>query len=273
MRQRYLLVEISSVAARVQQPDERIFARSCRVDCVPDAIILEAAMILNLIRAGVAALAVLAMAGAVGAEPYRSRAKTDKHPPVHQWTGFYIGGNLGYGVAGLTDNGPLAVTSNMTGVVGGVQAGYNYQIDSLVLGVEADIQASGQSTSYTRNLPIVGDLTVAQKIPYFGTVRARVGYAFQCGCVMAYGTLGWAYGAYQPSVTAFGVTLSGDYTRSALAAGAGVEWMVSDKWSAKLEALYLDTGNIGSPVSFPVIGPVSMRVRDAVTRIGLNYHF
>jgi outer membrane immunogenic protein len=161
----------------------------------------------------------------------------------------------------------------MTGAVGGIQAGYNHQIDSIVFGVEADIQASAQEASYTRNLPIVGDLTVSQKIPYFGTVRGRIGYAFDCGCVMAYGTLGWAYGAYQPSVTAFGVTLSGDYTRSALAAGAGVEWMVSKNWSAKLEALYLDTGNIGSPTNFPVLGHVSMRVRDAITRIGINYHF
>lgn len=227
-------------------------------------------MNMRLIKAGAAALAILSTAGAAEAQ---SRAKTVKNPTLHQWTGFYVGGNVGYGVAGLTDNGPLAVTTNMTGVIGGVQAGYNYQIDSVVLGVEADIQASGQSASYTRNLPIVGDLTVSQGIPYFGTIRARAGYAFQCGCVMAYGTLGWAYGAYQPSVSVLGITLSGDYTRSALAVGAGVEWMVSRNWSAKLEALYLDTGNIGSPTSFPVIGQVSMRVRDAITRIGLNYHF
>jgi opacity protein-like surface antigen len=74
-------------------------------------------------------------------------------------------------------------------------------------------------------------------------------------------------------VTALGVILSGDYTRSALAVGAGVEWMVARNWSAKLEALYLDTGDIGSATSFPVLGQVHMRVRDAVTRIGLNYHF
>ncbi len=167
-------------------------------------------MTMGLIKAGFTALAVLLTMGTAEADQIRTR--TVKSPPRHQWTGFYVGGNVGYGVAGLTDNAPLAVTTNMTGVIGGVQAGYNYQIDSVVLGVEADIQASGQNASYTRNLPIVGDLTVNQRIPYFGTIRARAGYAFQCGCVMAYGTIGWAYGAYQPSVTAFGITLSGDYT-------------------------------------------------------------
>jgi outer membrane immunogenic protein len=235
-------------------------------------------MTVSWIKAGVTALAIFSMAtlsmtSTAEAQSRRTRAEVVRDPPVHQWTGFYVGGNIGYGVAGLTDNAPLAVTTNMTGIIGGVQAGYNYQISSVVFGVEADIQASGQGTTYSRNLPIVGDLTVNHKIPYFGTVRGKLGYAFDCGCVMAYGTLGWAYGAYQPSVTAFGITLSGDYTRSALAVGAGVEWMVARNWSAKLEALYLDTGDIGSATSFPVLGQVHMRVRDAVTRIGLNYHF
>lgn len=224
-------------------------------------------------RVGVAAFALLAMAGTAEAQARRARAQVVTERPVHQWTGFYIGGNIGYGVAGLTDSAPLAVTTNMTGMIGGVQAGYNYQINSIVVGIEADIQASGQSATYTRNLPIIGDLTVDHRIPYFGTVRGKLGYAFDCGCVWAYGTLGWAYGAYHPSVSALGVTLSGDYTRSALAVGAGVEWMVGRNWSAKLEALYMDTGDIGSAASFPVIGQVHMRVRDAITRIGLNYHF
>jgi outer membrane immunogenic protein len=230
-------------------------------------------MIVSWIKAGIVALAIFSMAGTAEAQSRRARAEAVRDSAVHQWTGFYVGGNVGYGVAGLTDSAPLAVTTNMTGIIGGVQAGYNYQISSVVLGIEADIQASGQSVTYTRNLPIVGDLSVNQKIPYFGTVRGRLGYAFDCGCVMAYGTLGWAYGAYQPSVSLLGITLSGDYTRSALAVGAGVEWMVGRHWSAKLEALYLDTGDIGSATSFPVIGQVHMRVRDAVTRIGVNYHF
>jgi outer membrane immunogenic protein len=216
-----------------------------------------------------AALASLGTADALGG-PYEKRAKPT---PVHQWTGFYIGGNLGYGVAGLTDNTPLAVTSNMTGIVGGVQAGYNYQLDSIVFGVEADIQASDQSTSYSSNVSGYGNFGVGQKIPWFGTARGKLGYAFDCGCVWAYGTLGVGYGAYEPSATAFGVTVSGHYERAVLAGGAGVEFMVGPRWSAKLEALYLDTGNVGSPITLPVFGPVSMRIRDAITRLGVNYHF
>src|SRR5262245_41966998 len=105
--------------------------------------------------AGAAALALLSVAGTAEAQARRGRAVVVREAPVHQWTGFYVGGNIGYGVAGLTDSAPLAVTTNMTGMIGGIQAGYNYQIRSIVLGIEADIQASGQSATYTRNLPII----------------------------------------------------------------------------------------------------------------------
>ncbi|MGH6789978.1 MAG: outer membrane protein [Pseudolabrys sp.] len=226
----------------------------------------------RLAKAVIAALAMLSMLGAANAGDGKP-GKKPQPAPVGEWTGFYIGGNLGYGAAGLTDDAPLAITSNMTGVIGGVQAGYNYQIDRVVLGIEGDIQASGQSTSYSRTLPIVGNFTVSQRIPYFETLRGRIGYAFNCGCVMAYGTLGIAYGAYEPSASALGATVSGHYTKPALALGAGVEWMVTKGWSAKLEGLYLDTGNIGSPVNLPGVGEVHMRVRDAIMRLGLNYHF
>lgn len=229
-------------------------------------------MIVTCLKAGAAALALVTMTGAAEAQLRRARAEA-KTPSHQQWTGFYVGGNLGYGVAGLTDNTPLAVATNMTGAVGGVQAGYNHQIERIVFGIEADIQASGQNASYTQNLPVIGNLTVDHRIAYFGTVRGKLGYAFDCGCVMAYGTLGWAYGEYRPSLTALGVTISADYQRSALAAGAGVEWKVTGNWSAKLEALYLDTGDIGTAAAFPVIGQVHMRVRDAISRLGVNYHF
>jgi opacity protein-like surface antigen len=89
---------------------------------------------------------------------------------------------------------------------------------------------------------------------------------------MAYATAGVAYGAYEPFATLNAFTLSKIYTRAGLAAGAGVEWMVSERWSAKLEALYLDTGNLDG-IDVPIVGTIHMRVRDAITRIGLNYHF
>ena len=234
----------------------------------------------NMIKAGVAALALFAFTSF--ASTSAAQAQTGVYPSKRSyaasavkrnWTGLYAGFNVGYGLAGVSDSAPVAVTSMMYGYVAGAQIGYNYQIESIVLGVEADIQASGMSQSYSRTVPIVGNFEAGHKIPYFGTLRARFGYAFDCGCVMAYGTIGVAYGAYEPYATALGVTVSKTYTNPALAVGAGVEWRVAQQWTAKLEGLYLDTGNVGSNITLPVLGTIEARARASIMRLGVNYHF
>jgi outer membrane immunogenic protein len=234
-------------------------------------------MSLNVIKAGVAAIALFAFTSAAQAQTgvYPKKRSYAYAAPVvkRNWTGLYAGLNLGYGLAGVSDSAPVAVTSMMYGYVAGAQIGYNYQIDSIVLGVEADIQASGMSQSYSRTIPIVGNIEVGHKIPYFGTLRGRLGFAFDCGCVMAYATAGIAYGAYEPYATALGVTVSKTYTNVALAVGAGVEWKVAQQWSAKLEGLYLDTGNVGSNITLPVLGTIEARARASIMRLGVNYHF
>jgi outer membrane immunogenic protein len=68
-------------------------------------------------------------------------------PPVFSWTGFYIGGNAGYGWGGgnvdvgfvpaLFDASPFSVRTDPKGFIGGAQAGYNWQYSALVLGIEA----------------------------------------------------------------------------------------------------------------------------------------
>src|ERR1700688_4856203 len=86
-----------------------------------------------------------------------------KAPPpvvaVYDWTGFYIGGNIGYswGRSSTTDvfSDPLtgtvlsavAAKFNLDGVIGGGQIGYNWQRDNWVFGLEADIQGSGEKGS------------------------------------------------------------------------------------------------------------------------------
>lgn len=231
---------------------------------------------MSLIKTGVAALALIATSLTAQAQNLPAKVAKGAYygsPPVHLWTGFYGGLNLGYGLSGITDNLPLAVTSMMYGVSGGAQLGYNYQTGAWVYGLEADIQASGMSSSVTRNLPVIGDLTIGHRVPYFGTFRGRLGYAFTCGCVMAYATAGVAYGSYEPFATAAGITVSKTYSNAALAVGAGVEWMVAERWSTKLEALYFDTGNIGSGLTLPIVGEINARLRSTVTRLGVNYHF
>jgi outer membrane immunogenic protein len=72
---------------------------------------------------------------------------------VFSWTGFYIGGNVGGAWSrnnGDSDFGPLfpCIESlpgggDTSGVIGGGQIGYNWQVNQFVLGVEADVVGSG----------------------------------------------------------------------------------------------------------------------------------
>src|SRR6266566_3741224 len=108
--------------------------------------------------------------------------------PVYSWTGIYWGGNVGYSWGQskndrtLVGFGVTATESqDMDGVIGGAQTGYNYQFGAWVLGLEADIQASGQkggSTFQVSGLP-TATLTTDHKLEWFGTARPRLGRSFE----------------------------------------------------------------------------------------------
>src|SRR5437763_9672797 len=63
-------------------------------------------------------------------------------PLVYNWTGFYIGANVGWGRARTDD-------VNANGVIGGGQIGANWQINNFLLGVETDLQWSDQKKAET----------------------------------------------------------------------------------------------------------------------------
>lgn len=182
--------------------------------------------------------------------------------PVMSWTGFYAGLNAGYGWANTSVTG-VSGSSNLTGFVGGGQIGYNWQINSLVLGLEADLQGTGQSNSASA----LG-ITVEQKLPWFATARGRIGYAFGPWMLYATGGAGWVN--YKLSASGFGVSVSDNATKAAWTLGGGVEWMFAPRWSIKAEYLYLDTGT----TTVTLFGaPISGRAKDSVARLGVNYHF
>jgi outer membrane immunogenic protein len=67
------------------------------------------------------------------------------------------------------------------GVIGGGQIGYNWQWSVVVLGVEADLQSSRQHDNQTCATfcdPTPGGsiALIEQKLPWFGTLRARAGW-------------------------------------------------------------------------------------------------
>ena len=103
--------------------------------------------------------------------------------PAFSWTGFYVGGELGwiqttpnYTTGALLLGAPFAVTSgsDKNGLTYGILAGYNYQVGQLVLGVEGDFQ--GWTVGEIRYTAITGDFLTAHS-KWGGSIRGRLGYA------------------------------------------------------------------------------------------------
>lgn len=193
--------------------------------------------------------------------------------PVMSWTGFYLGANLGYGwMDRFNKQGLQNVWTGVGwvqalvpfsgdphgGLVGGVQAGYNYQLSPMfVIGGEADIQATS-----------VGGGQIARRVPWFSTIRGRIGVTPFSPNLLVYATGGFALGdlsigpffdGFKPTKLATGWT-----------AGGGLEYAFAGNWSAKLE--YLIT-NIGRSDWGGAFGHVPERVHTHTVRLGLNYHF
>jgi outer membrane immunogenic protein len=231
-------------------------------------------------RLGLALLASTMLVGAAAAADMPVKAPVYKAPvvaPPYNWTGFYVGGNIGYswGKQDLSLVGGFPLGSpNINGVIGGGQIGYNWQMNQLVLGLEADIQGSGQKGdgSLTTAPGIVPStvFSFTEKLDWFGTVRGRAGYAMDRW--LPYVTGGWAYGhgSLSAGATGFGplAAVSASSTYSGWTVGGGIEWAFMNNWSAKAEYLYIDFGN-GPAVSAFVSG----KMTDNIARLGVNYHF
>jgi outer membrane immunogenic protein len=186
--------------------------------------------------------------------------------PLPAWTGFYVGGNVGYGWADGRVNG-VGNTGQLDGVIGGGQVGYNWQAGQFVFGVEGDFQGSDQHRHDTFGIARTS-VSLTQNIPWFATLRGRLGWA--PGPWLIYLTGGAAWANYEITGTARGVTASANDTKTAWTVGGGVEWMFMPRWSAKLEYLYIDTGD--THINVGGIG-IAARAHDNIVRIGANYHF
>ena len=187
-------------------------------------------------------------------------------PPPSNWAGFYLGGNVGSGIARNPTTftfaavGVSAELFNLSpdGINGGIQAGYNWQAANWVFGLEADIQYSSQRDNracvQTCNPGPAAPIIFAAydaKLPWFGTARGRLGYSV--GSTLFYGTGGFAFGEVNTKVaTAFlGVPANFEVssTRTGWTVGGGIETPLSflpellgGNWTSKTEYLYVDLG-------------------------------
>jgi high affinity Mn2+ porin len=192
---------------------------------------------------------------------------------VFDWTGFYIGAHAGYSLgssnAVLSDPVSTANSNSFSGVIGGVQAGYNYRLPSGVLfGVEADITFPNYLTSNS----VVSSLAsarsaVTEQWDYVATARGRVGYATGPWLAYATGGLAWAGERFlnTPDIGSDEKILN---TRLGWAAGAGVEYAFAPHWSARLEYLYSRFGT--TDIRFPSATQYASTLDFQSLRVGLN---
>jgi outer membrane immunogenic protein len=222
---------------------------------------------------GLALVATMFAATALRAADLPAAAPVYKAVPpveVFNWTGFYIGVNIGYG-RGRDDVSGVG-SSDLNGVVGGGQIGYNWQPagSPWVFGVELDGQGTGQDASVTSAIGAV-TATLTESLPWFMTVRGRIGYAIT-PMVMIYGTGGAAVVDHKFALTTAGLgTFTSEDTRLGWTAGAGIEGAFYRNWSWKVEYLHLDTGNFNTNALGVV--PLTLHVTDDLGRFGVNYRF
>ncbi|MCP3470583.1 porin family protein [Bradyrhizobium sp. CCGUVB1N3] len=262
-------------------------------------------------------LALFGTASAFAADLAPSYTKAPAMAPVYNWTGFYIGGNVG-GQWGSSDPStttlfPVAtyfadssVTAigtvgaqhiNSSSVTGGFTAGYNWQVNNAVFGLEGDINyfgfkgsASGSAvypcctfSSFTVNSSVSAD--------WLATIRGRVGFLATPNWLI-YATGGAAIADVKANFTFTdtfaSATESGAIrdTRVGWTAGLGGEYAVGNGWSLKAEYLYVDLGrasmtsnNLTAPfggAAFPMPAQTfthSVDLKSNIVRVGVNYKF
>lgn len=246
-------------------------------------------------------------------EPAPVYAKAPAVAAVYDWTGFYVGGNIGYGWGANTGKGYTSFTDldiggvadffaaggnvlpgvSPTGVIGGGQIGYDWQVSPVwIVGLVADIQGSNMRASATGAASIGGFTGITEsnsaKVDWFGTVRGRVG--FVASNLLIYGTGGLAYGQVRantalndPSAGGGPISFAGSTTstRTGWSAGAGVEYALTHNWRVGAEYLHVDLGTLSvtethaTGFAAPIADTFTSRSKfsEDIARLLLNYRF
>lgn len=211
--------------------------------------------------------------------------------PEYDWTGFYLGGNLGYAwgkstwatpgaAASMSLAQPLDTFDEAGSFYTGLQAGYDDMLaNRWVIGADADLLApSFQNLSRISIGGIstfdsaFGPETYSETVLTSGTLRARIGYAPSNWLLYATGGFAWSYNRMTLTNVATGAIDMPFLWRLGWAAGAGVEVPVAPHWTARFEYLFTDYGN--ESVLFASNGQrISSDFALQQLRAGLNYQF
>ena len=238
--------------------------------------------------------------------PSRKVAPVAPVAPVFTWTGFYAGINAGggwgnekiksiwYDPSGNRSPEELAsfinppYANNRSGFIGGIQLGYNYQINQFVVGIEADFMGSTiGGSSQSPVLVIFGTIDNVSRTKvqqdWLGTVRVRGGYSIDR--LLIFLTGGLAYGNAQVSTTSTD-TVDGvvesvwqggkQSTKFGFTVGAGLEYALTNNWLIRAEYLYYNLGSASAIATIPVdplYTQVNTKIDGNIIRAAISYKF
>ncbi len=186
---------------------------------------------------------------------------TPPAPVTYDFSGAYAGLTAGgqWSTFDTVFGGSPKISSDVTSFTGGPIGGIAFQSDRIVYGIEADVSFnSGDTTELFSGIP------VTTESDWFGTLRGRVGYAFDQA--MIYGTGGVAAGGVK--LTAPGGSDSS--TEIGWTLGGGIEVPITDNFTARAEYLYTDLGSKSGTIAGT---PFNSEFQSHTVRAGITYKF
>ena len=228
--------------------------------------------------------------------------------PTYDWSGIYVGGHLGGGWQSTTFQDPSATTAVLiccsfvgglgagdtapsataSAFLGGVQTGWNYQIDRLVVGADfdwSDTSLKGNSSAVIPGAVAGAANAAAEKFSahtdWTATATATAGITNDRWLLYSKAGLAFARETYSLAVQGPGgatFASTANDTRSGWIVGAGLAWAYSSNWSAKIEYDYLNFPT--KPVDFSGIvagQPTTFNTNNnqniSELKLGINYKF
>src|SRR5579872_513157 len=160
------------------------------------------------------------------------------YQPSYDWNGFYAGGQFGGGwfrsqtttIDGNANfpSGLILNPFNGSGVLGGGYAGYNYQVNQMLIGIDGDYSWSDLKGTASTVGPTGFTSTSTPNANWIATVSGRVGFFVNNFLIYGKGGAAWAgFSSSGVTTNAAGVAvtnLANSETRSGLTVGVGAEW-------------------------------------------------
>jgi len=190
---------------------------------------------------------------------------------AYNWTGFYVGVHAGYAWGELTSSANAAVDHEPSGGLFGGQIGYNWQVNNIVFGIEADLAYSTVKGDDGGTVPPGFTFAATSDMKYLGTVRGRLGLAQDR--VLFYVTGGFAWSKVDVGMTVIGVGSASDTLNlTGWTAGGGIEYALAQNWTIRAEYLYVDFSKESTSITiggFPFTDTADKNLN--IVRAAVNY--